>query len=873
MFQQFVQNSFVSFFLVSTILGLSFSANAQICQPTADGLVSWYRAEGNALDASGGNHGGLRSGTTFVPGKSGQGFKFDGADDYIEIPDAASLKPQNITVEAWVRFDNLSSTTSGSAPNGFQYIVHKKNNRQSDHFEGYSLLKLSNHQLAFSIKNDAGAQTTIIDQTQFVQVGRFYHVAGTFDGSTARLYVDGRKVAETPHNSPLSYDARPVFIGSSGEANWDGKMNGVIDEVRIYNRALSASEIAANRLSGALLVNCDAEGDPAAAGDGATDKDVTGWENEIGQFTVVRYAATGGSFPSVSDPGPLNRGAFFFAGGQTATSSASQIISLADYAARIDAGNQQFRLSGFLGGFSNNQDDASLTATFRDANGNAMPGPAMIGPVSRAARNGQTALLYREAMGTIPAGARAVELVLLFTRVDGTYNDGYADNLSFALIEPAAVPDDLAAWHAGDGDARDFLNANNGTLVNNPEFIVGKVGQAFRFGRGSHVRINSDGIFRGRGEGTIEAWIRPSELPTGQFEASAIWVESESSRNFTRLGLYYLESGQVGLYANVSQISALSPAAVPQNQWTHVAGTYKLGEPAKLYVNGALVGQSSSPGVTLSDDPGAFIGVGALQSAQGDDFDFNGDIDETSVYTRALSAGEIRSIYNAGTAGKRRAVATAAAVDTSVRLRDATVTFAGATTAGETVQTPLETSLLPVLPAGYRHTGLAYDIATSVGFSGNVNLCFNLPALAGANFSKLRILHLENGAWVDRTTSLNAPQLCGRAPNLSPFVIAEGLAPTAGSVTVGGRVLAGVGGVYGAQITLTGADGATRYARTNMFGYYYFTNVPSGATYVLTAQHKRYVFEPSSKVLTVADELRDVDFTTAEESRSSSFRK
>jgi hypothetical protein len=863
MFQQFIGKAFILLFFVAAIFGLNFSAQAQICQPQTSGLVSWYKAENSAADATGQNNGTLRNGATFSAGKTARGFKLDGADDYVEVPDAQSLKPQTLTVEAWVKFDSLTSTTSGGAPGGFQYILNKKNNRQSDHFEAYSLLKLSSHRLAFSIKNDSGPFLTLVDQTQIVAVNRFYHVVGTFDGSTARFYVDGRKVAEAAHAAALSYGNRPIFIGSSGETNWDGKMNGVIDEVRIYNRALTDAEISGNYLAGAsLIVNCEAEADQAASGDGSVNHDVTAWENETGAFTIVRYASTSGSFPTTTEPGPQNRGAFFFSGGQAATSSASQIVDLANYAANIDSGTQSFQLSAYLGGFGTQADNARITATFRDAANNPL-GSAAIGPVTAAERGGVTGLIPRSTGGIVPVGTRSVEIVLLMTRVDGTFNDGYADNLSFALVQAADIAAAPASWHAGDGDARDFTGVNSGTLINNPQFVVGKVGQAFRFANGSHVQINSSGIFRGQNEGTIEAWIKPSQLPNGLYNASAIWTESESSRNFTRLGLYYLNTGQVGIYANNSQITTLSPAEVPQNAWTHVAGTYKVGEPAKLYVNGVLVAQSSSLGVTLSDDAGAFIGIGALLSAAGDDFDFNGDIDEATAYGRALSAGEIQAIFNAGTAGKLRQAATAAGANVSNLLRDATVTFAQVTTAGETSQTPLETAALPALPAGFSHTGLAYDISTTAAFTGNVDVCFNLPALAGANFSRLRVFHRENGNWVDRTTVNASPQLCAQTASLSPFVIAESLAPTAAPVTISGRITTPNGqGISRAYISLTNAStGETRTAITNPFGFYRFTGVVAGQTYILGGTKKRSANVIPTQVLHVNGDMTNVNFT------------
>ncbi|HEX9928476.1 MAG TPA: LamG-like jellyroll fold domain-containing protein [Pyrinomonadaceae bacterium] len=424
------------------------------------------------------------------------------------------------------------------------------------------------------------------------------------------------------------------------------------------------------------------------------------------------------------------------------------------------------------------------------------------------------------------------------------------------------VPDNLVSWYGGDGDARDFTGANNSTPVNNPGFVVGKVGQAFRFNNGSYVQINSDGIFRGQTEGTIETWVRPRGFATGEYGASALWVESEASRNFTRLGLYYTDTGHVGVYANGSTVNAVSQSPIPQNEWTHVTGTYKSGEGSKLYVNGVLVAASSNSGGALSNDLGAFIGIGALQSSAGDDFDFNGDIDEASVYTRTLSANEIQSIFNAGTAGKLRLTATPEGANVSNLLRDATVTFSNVTMIGESSQTPLEISTLPSLPQGFAHAGLAYNISTSATFSGAIDLCFNLPALVNPAFPRLRVLHLENGAWIDRTTTINSPQLCGRVISLSQFAIAENLAPTAALVSVSGRVATAKGrGINRARISLTNAAGETRHAFSNSFGYYRFDDVPAGGTYVLSAQSKQYVFAPPTQILFVNEELGKVFFT------------
>lgn len=89
------------------------------------------------------------------------------------------------------------------------------------------------------------------------------------------------------------------------------------------------------------------------------------------------------------------------------------------------------------------------------------------------------------------------------------------------------------------------------------------------------------------------------------------------------------------------------------------------------------------------------------------------------------------------------------------------------------------------------------------------------------------------------------------------------LAPTAASVSVGGRVLNVSGrGIYGATVTLTDATGNTRQARTNSFGYYRFYDVAAGQTIVVQARHKRFEFAPRG--LSVAAEMNNLNFTATE---------
>lgn len=185
-----------------------------------------------------------------------------------------------------------------------------------------------------------------------------------------------------------------------------------------------------------LIINGDAESDAGSATGGIIGP-VTGFTT-VGNFTVTKYGASSG-FPLVTDPGPFDRGLNFFSGGPSnAASSAQQLINVASIASSIDLGSTRYQLSGFLGGFSSQGDHAVLTASFLDDQ-NAPLGFAAIGPVTNIDRNNATGLLERNTDGFVPVGTRSIEIALALTRAAGSFNDGYADNLSLKLT-PVPLP-------------------------------------------------------------------------------------------------------------------------------------------------------------------------------------------------------------------------------------------------------------------------------------------------------------------------------------------------------------------------------------------------------------------------------------------------
>lgn len=201
--------------------------------------------------------------------------------------------------------------------------------------------------------------------------------------------------------------------------------------------AVNVAATRAELLDGAnLITNGDAEAGSGSS-DGYTVVVVPSW-NTTGNFTVVPYAV-GGGFPTATSPGPADRGQNFFAGGpNNAASSASQSIDLAGYSTPIDSGAVAFTLSGYLGGYATQGDHAVLTVTFRAGDSTVLASTA-IGPVTSAERENVTGLLERTQTGIVPIGTRTANLELAMTRQAGSYNDGYADNLSLTLSTSPTV--------------------------------------------------------------------------------------------------------------------------------------------------------------------------------------------------------------------------------------------------------------------------------------------------------------------------------------------------------------------------------------------------------------------------------------------------
>ena len=183
--------------------------------------------------------------------------------------------------------------------------------------------------------------------------------------------------------------------------------------------ALSLAANAQATLGSNLIVNGDAE------------QGITGWTGFDG-YSLFQSVEYGNNWVLPTQPGPVNRGAMMFAG-LTGQAAGFQTLSLG----ALTGQPLHFELSGYLGGWLAQGDNALLYVSFLDAQDNEI-GHAVIGPVTPADRGNQTGLFLRTASGELPAATASLMFSLSMERQGGGDNDGYADNLSFVI---SSVPE------------------------------------------------------------------------------------------------------------------------------------------------------------------------------------------------------------------------------------------------------------------------------------------------------------------------------------------------------------------------------------------------------------------------------------------------
>ncbi len=227
--------------------GFLGKCSASWCAPP-QGLVSWWPGENTGNDVQNNNHGILQNDVDFVDGMVGKSFAFDNLDkygnvhsgdgyvEYVKIPDGPSLTPAALTIEGWVYASSFPAN-----PIEHSVIVSKSDSAQQ---KSYYLTASPDGVVHFTVAGNNAIRT----QAPVLSTNKWRHVAATYEqGKTYKIYIDGSEapIVTAPALAPVADSTVPLTIGASVDAQNIPKefWHGMIDEVSIYNRALSASEI------------------------------------------------------------------------------------------------------------------------------------------------------------------------------------------------------------------------------------------------------------------------------------------------------------------------------------------------------------------------------------------------------------------------------------------------------------------------------------------------------------------------------------------------------------------------------------------------------------------------------------------------------
>jgi uncharacterized repeat protein (TIGR01451 family) len=333
------------------------------CTPIPSGAVTWYRAEGNGVDAAGPNNLTGNGGATFTTGEVNQAFSLDGTSGELVAADNATLQQTTLSIEGWFFL------TGGT---GQRTIVSKAAGTGTEN--SFLVYIAADGSLGAGTGNDT--LTEILTTSAVPTTSAWHHFAYIFDGSIQQLYLDGSTVGSAVTTQTILYDSNPLVIGADIDNGSPASFfPGRIDELTFYNRALTATEVQSIFGAGTFGKCYIAPSAPSitgftpASGSSASGV-VIGGTNFIGvsgvsfdghaaSFNVDSTSQITATVPAAATTGPIA----VTAGGGTATSGSNFTVLTTSHWINSSGGNWNTAANWSAGSVPDATTDAIIDAS------------------------------------------------------------------------------------------------------------------------------------------------------------------------------------------------------------------------------------------------------------------------------------------------------------------------------------------------------------------------------------------------------------------------------------------------------------------------------------------------------------------------------
>ncbi len=676
---------FQAVLLVFTVTTSAGDRTTAYCAEAPENMLSWWNGNDTSEDVFGDSDGVLVNGAGFAQGVVDRAFSFDGQDDYVEIPEpnVAGFGTDPFTVVFWINADGLRDS--------YHYIMGRSDGSAG---QGWEILQYGSTLQVWGVDGWAANITT----EGILSVGDWHLVALSADGlgNDVVLYFDGNPVGTSTRGN-VGWVSTPLRFGMT--TNFTGTpFCGRLDEIQIYERALTRSEVEVIFASGGggLCQPCAAVPQSTMAWwraeDDADDEKgvfygVLEGDTSFVQGVVGQAFSFDGSDDFVELPYPEE---WDFEGGsfsvsawfRTGTAGYGNIIRYDDgsgtsgrWGIRVEpSGKVETLMAGQGGNPAVTLTSLSpvvdgqwhLVTAVRDAaagqirlyvDGSSAASPVSDFSMDITGGSGNRALIGaggRAGGGTFEPFTGDVDELIVVTgalseeEVQRLYAAG---SLGFCT-GCGDIPEGLISWWRAEDSAVDDAGPNDGVSVG-VTYTGGRVGNAFLFGPGDeYVEVGDDPSldFDPNEPMSIDFWAYRTGSATSQHILGKRSGCDGGPFNYQIV----LDSGAGGLCfsgnnGGVTRVCSNGGGNdLPTDQWTHIAATFD-GSTMVLYLNGQEAARGS---VSLGtpDDATLRIGTSGTCGAYGQSFE--GLIDEVEIHHGALSRNEVYEVYAAGEHGK-----------------------------------------------------------------------------------------------------------------------------------------------------------------------------------------------------------------------------